>query len=64
VWTGSSKAFEALYVLWMYMLTQKAVQFDSIGMMPESPWYLYAPLALILRAFATWGRRWQIQGRW
>lgn len=63
VLTGSSKAFEAIYVLWMYMLVQKAPSFDFIGMTPESPLYIYVPLALILWILAVAARRQQMKSR-
>ena len=63
VLTGSSKAFEAIYVLWMYMLVQKAPSFDFIGMTPESPLDIYVPLALILWILAVAARRQQMKSR-
>ena len=60
VLTGSSKAFEVLHVLWMYMLTQKAAPFDFIGMTPASSWYIYAPIAVILMIAAALARRQQL----
>lgn len=50
--TGSSKPFEVVYVLWMYILTQKASAFDFAGITLESPLYIYAPLAVGLFALA------------
>jgi hypothetical protein len=57
VLTGSSKAFEAIYVLWLYLLTQKVVAFDFIGMTPESPLCIYAPLAVVFLVAAAVGRQ-------
>ena len=59
--TGSSKAFEVLFVLWMYLLTQKVPVLDFAGLTPQSPWYIYAPLALLLLALATLARRRQLR---
>jgi ABC-type transport system involved in multi-copper enzyme maturation permease subunit len=59
--TGSSKAFEVLYVLWMYLIIQKISPLDFIGMSPQSPWYIYAPLALALGAVAAIARKLQLQ---
>jgi hypothetical protein len=61
--TGSSKAFEVLYVLWMYMLTQKASMFDFIGMTPDAPLRIYASLAIALIAVAAVARKRQLQHR-
>jgi len=58
--TGSSKAFEVVYVLWMYMITQNVPVFDFIGMTPESPLYIYAPLAIILVILAAFARQRQV----
>jgi len=48
VLTGSSKAFEVVYVLWMYIILNEATPLDFVGVAPGSPWYLYAMLALAL----------------
>ena len=61
--TGSSKAFEVLYVLWMYMIIQKMAPFDFIGMTPDSPLQIYALLALVLLIVAALARRWQLSGK-
>jgi len=63
VLTGSSRAFEVIYILWMYMLTQKVPQFDFIGMTPESTWYIYAPLAGVLLIAAAFARQRQLTNR-
>jgi ABC-type transport system involved in multi-copper enzyme maturation permease subunit len=55
VLTRSSKAFEVLYVLWMYLLTQKIPLFDFIDMTPASPIHIYmllTPALLLLAVFA------------
>jgi hypothetical protein len=59
--TGSGKAFEALYVLWMYGLTQQAPALDFAGLVPGSHFYLYAPVAIGLLAIAALARWRQLQ---
>jgi hypothetical protein len=59
--TGSGKAFEALFVLWMYLLTQKVSMLDFAGLTPHGPWYLYALLALVLMALAVFIRQRQLR---
>jgi hypothetical protein len=59
--TGSSKAFEALYVLWMYLLIEKVSIFDFAGLTPHSPWFLYALLSLVLIALAVFTRQRQLR---
>jgi hypothetical protein len=61
--TGSGKAFEALYVAWMYMLYQKVPSLDFAGLTPNSPFYIYAPLTLVLLAIAALARQWQLSGK-
>lgn len=63
VLTGSGKTFEIVYVLWMYLILQKVPALDFVGMTPEWPWYIYAPLALGLLALAAWGRRQHMRGK-
>jgi hypothetical protein len=63
VLTGSSKTFEIVYVLWMYMLTQNVPLFDFIGMTPASPFPVYALAALALLGGAVVARHWQLKGR-
>ena len=57
VLTGSSKTFEVVYVLWMYILTQKAASLDFIGITPQSPLYIYWLLAAGLVAAAVVARQ-------
>ncbi len=59
--TGSGKAFEVLYVAWMYFLTQEVPALDFAGLVPGGPFYLYAPVAIGLLAIAALARRWQLQ---
>jgi hypothetical protein len=59
--TGSGKAFEALYVLWMYCLIEKAAPLDFAGLVPGSHFYLYAAVAVGLIALAAVARQRQLQ---
>jgi hypothetical protein len=61
--TGSGKTFEAVYVVWMYALTQKVSPLDFAGLTPTSPLYLYAPLAVILFFIAVFVRQRQLTSR-
>jgi hypothetical protein len=47
----------------MYILTQKAPAFDFAGISPESPLYIYAPLAIGLFALALLVRQRQLGKR-
>jgi hypothetical protein len=58
--TGSGKAFEAIFLAWMYLLAQKVPALDFMGIIPGSPWYIYAPLALVLLAIAALARQRQL----
>jgi hypothetical protein len=58
--TGSGKAFEAVYVVWIYALTRKISPLDFAGLTPDSPWYMYVPLALVLLAVAALARQRQL----
>ena len=60
VLTGSSKTFEVVYISLMYLVIQKVVPLDFVGMTPESPWYVYAPLAIFLLVFAFMARQRQL----
>jgi hypothetical protein len=59
--TGSGKAFEALYVAWMYFLTQNVAALDFAGLVPGSHFYLYAAVAVGLIALAAVARQRQLQ---
>jgi ABC-type transport system involved in multi-copper enzyme maturation permease subunit len=59
--TGSGKAFEVLYVVWMYGLIEQVPALDFAGLVPGSPFYLYAPVTIGLLAIAALARRWQLQ---
>jgi MYXO-CTERM domain-containing protein len=45
----------------MYLLTQNVPMFDFAGLTPQSPLYIYAPLALLLLALAVFARRRQLR---
>lgn len=62
VLTGSSKAFEVVYVLWMYLILQEVPPLDFVGVVPESPWAVYALLALGLFTLTAFVRQWQLKG--
>ncbi len=53
VLTGSSKAFEVIYVIWMYIIVQQVPALDFVGVTAESPWTLYALLAPVLLVLAA-----------
>jgi len=59
--SGSGKAFEALYVAWMYLLTQKVAALDFAALVPGSRFYLYLPVAIGLLAMAALARQRQLQ---
>ena len=55
--TGGGKTFEVIYLLWMYLLTQKVPALDFIGMTPAGPRYVYFLLALVMVAVAALARQ-------
>ena len=59
--TGSGKAFEVLYVAWMYFLTQEIPAIDFAGLAPDSRFYLYVPVAIGLLAIAALARQRQLR---
>jgi hypothetical protein len=63
VLTGGSKAFEVVYVLWMYIILQKVPSLDFVGVTPESPWYFYTLLALALLVLTAVVRQRQLVAR-
>jgi hypothetical protein len=63
VLTGSSKAFGVLCVLWMYLIIQEIISIDFAGLIPNSPWYFYAPLALVLLSVAAFARQRQLKAK-
>jgi hypothetical protein len=58
--TGASKPFEALYIFWMYGLTQKVPPLDFAGLWPESAFIIYALLVPALLVVAVFARRQQL----
>jgi len=60
--TLSRKPFEVVYVTWMYIILNEAPPLDFVGMVPESPWQLYALLAVGLFALTVFVRQWQLTG--
>jgi hypothetical protein len=58
--TGSSKAFEIIFVAWVYMLTQKMIMIDFMAYNPKGQWFYYALLALVLLAVAALARQRQL----
>lgn len=61
--TGSGKTFEAVYVVWMYAIYQRVSALDFMGITPDSPWYIYVPLALVLLAAAALARQRQLTAK-
>jgi len=61
--TGSSKAFEVIFVAWMYMLTQKMIMLDFMAYNPNGQWFYYAPLALVLLVLAALARQRQLTAK-
>ena len=61
--TGSGKAFEAVYVVWMYAIYQRVSALDFAGLNPDSPFYIYALMALGLFALALFIRQRQLKIR-
>jgi hypothetical protein len=61
VMTGSNKAFEVLYVFWMYMIIKKVPAFDFLGATPESPLHIYALLTFVLLILTIFIRQRQIK---
>jgi hypothetical protein len=60
--TGSRKPFEVVYVTWMYIVLQEVPPLDFVGVTPESPWVVYALLAMALLALTAFVRQWQLKG--
>lgn len=62
VLTLSRKPFEVVYVTWMYIILNEAPPLDFVGVVPESPWAVYALLAMGLLALTAVVRQWQLTG--
>jgi hypothetical protein len=56
-------SIEAVYVVWIYAICQRVSLLDFMGMTPDSPWYIYIPMALVLLAVAALARQWQLTAR-
>jgi membrane protease YdiL (CAAX protease family) len=63
VLTDSNKAFEIVYVLWMYLILNKVAAIDFLGMTPRSPWLIYLGLALVLLTVSAVSRQIQMKSR-
>jgi ABC-type transport system involved in multi-copper enzyme maturation permease subunit len=64
VWTGGSKAFEVVYVLFWYIgLLNKVPELDYVGLHTPDYWLVYLALTLVLLATAVFGRNQQLKGR-
>jgi hypothetical protein len=61
--TGSSKAFEIIYIAWMYLILQRVPALDFVGFTPTNPWQTYLGLSIVLLAVAVLARQWQIKSR-
>ncbi len=62
VLTLSRKPFEVVYVTWMYLILNGAPLLDFVGVVPESPWAMYALLAMGLLTLTAVVRQWQLKG--
>jgi hypothetical protein len=65
VWSGSSKVFEVVYVLWWYLGPLHPFEMsalDFMGISTNSYWTTYLCLSVILIMIALFGRMRQIQG--
>ncbi|PKN93603.1 MAG: hypothetical protein CVU44_09660 [Chloroflexi bacterium HGW-Chloroflexi-6] len=62
VWTGSSKAFEVVYVVFWYLgLLNKVLELDYLGLHTPQNWPVYLLLSLALFALALLGRQRQLK---
>ena len=62
VWTGSSKAFEVVYVLLWYLgLLNKVSELDYLGMHTTGNWQVYFALSVIFFITAIIGRQRQLK---
>jgi len=61
VWTGSSKAFEVIYLLFVYLgLLNKVLQLDYLGLHTTAYWPMYLLVSAILMILAVIGRKRQM----
>jgi len=61
--TSSGKPFEAMYVAWSYVLTQKPAPLDFLGLGDKAPLLTYAILSVGLFALALFIRQRQLEQR-
>lgn len=62
VWTGSSKAFEVVYVVFWYLgLLNKVLELDYLGLHTPGNWQVYSMLSLALFFLALLGRQRQLK---
>lgn len=69
VLTRARKPFEVVYIIWMYIILNDALSvgneipmLDFVGVTPESPWLIYALLALSLFVLALFVRQRKLAG--
>ncbi|MFZ6030638.1 MAG: hypothetical protein ACOYYS_23270 [Chloroflexota bacterium] len=61
-WTGSSKAFEVVYVVFWYLgLLNKVLELDYLGLHTSNNWPVYLLLSLALFSLALLGRQRQLK---
>lgn len=58
--TSSSKTFEIIYVLWMYLILQRIPALDFVGVTSQSPWQVYLAVSLALAPIFMLVRHYQI----
>ena len=63
VLTGSSKPFEIVYVVWMYLILQRVPALDFVNLTSSSPWQIYLGLSMALIAISALARRSQLKSR-
>jgi hypothetical protein len=62
VWTGSSKAFEVVYVVFWYLgLLNKVLELDYVGLHTPGNWQVYSLLSIALFFLALIGRQQQLK---
>jgi hypothetical protein len=63
VWTGTSKTFEVVYVLFWYLGPMNQVlELDYLGLHAQNNWPIYLVLSAILCLLALSGRQRQLKG--
>ncbi len=61
--TGSSKTFEIVFVVWMYLILQRVPSLDFMGITPNSPWQMYLTFSFALIAISALARQFQLKIR-